>query len=229
MSEFDEYVDSYDDQHRKSIELSGEDPSFFAEYKIHQLARLSERWKIAEPVILDFGCGIGSSLPYFRKHFPNSEFILSDTSSKSLAAAKALHGGDERVAHIEDGGIPLPDQCVDLIFSACVFHHIPHASHIDWLKELRRVARPGARIVIFEHNPFNPLTRHAVANCPFDANAHLLSARQLRERLVLAGWGSPASVYTVFFPRFLGFLRGLEPALGWLPLGGQYFCHAQRA
>jgi hypothetical protein len=36
-----------------------------------------------------------------------------------------------------------------------------------------------------------------------------------------AGFGGVSLSYIVFFPKFLAFLRGLEPRLGWCPLGAQ--------
>jgi hypothetical protein len=110
-----------------------------------------------------------------------------------------------------------------------VFHHIPHEEHVTWLKELHRITRAGGLIAIFEHNPLNPLTVHAVNTCPFDENAKLIFARSLAKRLSAAGWASPRIQYNLFFPRGLAGLRPLEAGLGWLPLGAQYVAFARKA
>jgi trans-aconitate methyltransferase len=39
--------------------------------------------------------------------------------------------------------IPLPTHSRDIVFSACVFQHIPHEEHQNWLTELRPITRPG--------------------------------------------------------------------------------------
>lgn len=222
--EFDEYVDDYDEQHRQSIKLSGEEPGFFANYKIAALKKMAAKWGFETPRILDFGSGIGHSLPAFREHFPDASIAQSDISPASLEKARSLHGGDEEQIVIDETGIPVEDKAFDIVFTACVFHHIEHEQHDFWLKELLRITRPNGRLVIFEHNPWNPLTRHAVRNCPFDVNAHLISSPLMSNRLRSAGWRDTRTTYHVFFPAILARLRVIDPALGWMPLGAQYSC-----
>lgn len=225
--EFDNYAKNYDAMHTANIRASGEAPGYFAAYKIKELRRLSTHWGISTPRILDFGSGIGNSIPHYRAFFPESEIQTADVSSESLALAVELHGERERQVIIGiDDNIPIDDDTFDIAFAACVFHHIEHEKHDACLRELKRVVRPGGRIVIFEHNPINPLTRRAVRDCPFDVDAHLVGARVLRDRMALAGWNKPQIDYHVFFPAMLARLRVLEPKLRWCPFGAQYACHA---
>ena len=63
---------------------------------------------------------------------------------------------------------------------------------------------------------------------PFDENAILISARQLRFRVGRAGFRDPDISYRVFFPRTLRWLRPMESRLTWLPLGAQYFVFGQK-
>jgi len=76
--------------------------------------------------------------------------------------------------------------------------------------------------MLFEHNPWNPLTQHAVRNCPFDENAVLIAAPEMRRRLIKCGFGTIKTDYRTFFPAPLAALRPLERFLGWLPIGAQY-------
>lgn len=223
-AEFDGYVDEYDAQHRQSIRLSGETPEYFADYKVRELARLARGWGLTAPRILDFGAGIGNSLAGFRSHFPGTPVSMADVSAESLRASERLHGGDEPRLLIANGAIPVPDRQFDITFTACVFHHIDHVEHDAWLRELRRVTRPGGHLVIFEHNPLNPLTLHAVRNCPFDENAHLIGARTMRRRLAAAGWEQPFCNFHIFFPGALAALRPAEALLRWCGIGAQYAC-----
>lgn len=227
-NEFDRYAEDYDSQHRRSIQLSGEEPEYFANYKIQILVSLAQQWGLSNPKILNFGSGIGNSIPAFRKFFPDIRITNADVSLESLKHAVAKHGNEEPFLFLENGRIPVGDQSFDLIFAACVFHHIPQNERMACLQELKRVTVRGGYLVIFEHNPWNPLTRHAVANCPFDVNAELITARRLRRMMSMAGWNGSRSSYRIFFPAFLAMLRRIEPYLGWLPLGGQYLCSAQR-
>lgn len=227
-AEFDSLADHYHAQHSINIAVSGESPEYFSEYKIADLANLSAEKPFPHNHILDFGCGIGNSVPYFRKYFPTSEICCSDVSSRSIEIAKYRNPGSESYVLIRED-IPLPTNSQDVIFSACVFHHIPHEKHHYWLSELHRVARPGALIVIYEHNPLNPLTVHAVNTCPLDVNAHLIRARTMRRRALQSGWNNAKIDYRVFFPSALKSLRPLERHLSWLGLGAQYRLTAYKA
>ena len=130
----------YDRQHRQSIRLSGEEPGFFAEQKVRELRRLATGWGMAAPRILDFGAGQGNSLPAFRRHFGAGAVTLADVSGESLAAARRRHGGEERQLLIEGPRLDAPDGSFDLVFAACVLHHVPEDEHHGWLGELP--ARP---------------------------------------------------------------------------------------
>ena len=77
--------------------------------------------------------------------------------------------------------------------------------------------------MIYEHNPINPMTLHAVNTCPFDENAVLLKRSQVKNVLQEAGMKVVMQEYRVFFPAFLKLLRPLEKYLAWLPLGAQHF------
>lgn len=227
-AEFDRFADAYYDQHRENVAITGEGPEYFAEYKIRQLRAIVDRDQIVVSRICDFGAGIGNSIPYFRKYFPDAALTSSDVSERSLTLGRQRYPGNGNSVLIEDGRIPCENDTFDVAFSACVFHHIPHEEHVKWLQELHRIARPGGLVAIFEHNPLNPLTVHAVNTCPFDENARLILARSLAKRLSAAGWASPRIQYNLFFPRGLASLRPLEASLGWLPFGAQYVAFARK-
>ena len=67
-------------------------------------------------------------------------------------------------------------------------------------------------LFIFEHNPLNPLTRHAVNTCPFDVNARLILAGTMRSRVHEAGFAAPRIRYRIFFPHQLRDLAPLRAA-----------------
>ena len=224
-AEFDQFADEYDRQHRANIAITGEGPEYFSEYKIRELRAVAGD---GVKSILDFGSGTGNSIPFFQKYFPGARLTGVDPSQRSLdIAAKRFPDAGPGLA-MSGERIPAPDNAFDLAFSACVFHHIDHAEHVKWLAELRRVVRVGGALTIFEHNPLNPLTVRAVNTCPFDVNARLISARSLARNYRAAGWSKVKVRYHVFFPRVLAALRSLEPALAWLPFGGQYSLSAAK-
>jgi SAM-dependent methyltransferase len=227
-AEFDLLADEYDAIHSENIAITGERPEFFAEYKIADLASLAARERREVRDILDFGSGIGNSIPWFRKYFPQARLACADVSRRSHEIASARFPGAQHHLVVHER-VPVPPASCDIVFSACVFHHIPHAQHLHWLRELRRIVRPGGLLAIYEHNPANPLTVHAVRTCPLDANAHLVPPAQLRRCAAQAGWRAPAVEYKLFFPHWLRMLRALEPGLQWFPLGAQYRLVAHRA
>ena len=98
--------------------------------------------------------------------------------------------------------------------------------HDDALKEILRVLKPEGNFFAFEHNPLNPLTIHVVNTCAFDENAVLIRGRQMRQRILAAGFSKAQVKYCTFFPAALAALRSFEKYLGWLPIGAQYFVHA---
>jgi SAM-dependent methyltransferase len=109
-----------------------------------------------------------------------------------------------------------------------VFHHIDSSAHVELLAELRRTLRPGGWLFIFEHNPWNPLTLRAVEGCDFDANAQRIASRAMKKRLTAGGLAETRVQFRLFFPHALRYLRPLERALSWLPLGGQYCARARK-
>lgn len=221
-AEFDQLADDYHRQHQENIAITGEAPEYFSEYKIADISRYTQATCFSAANILDFGSGIGNSVPYFRKYFGDSTLSCADVSARSMEIARGRFPGSENYVLIDNGRLPLESGSQDLVFSACVFHHIPHSEHMHWLSELRRVTRKGGFLVIYEHNPHNPLTVRAVNTCPLDINAHLINARQMRKYATGSGWGDARIDYRLFFPAFLSRLRPMEQHLGWLGLGAQY-------
>ncbi len=228
-AEFDRFADEYRALHAANIRLSGESPEFFAEYKVADVADLLACRLVAEPAILDFGAGVGTSVPYFRKYFPRCRLTCLDVSHRSLEVGHARFGGQAEFVHFSGVRVPFAVGSFDLVFFACVLHHIAHDEHPALLAEARRVLRPGGMLVVFEHNPYNPLTVHAVNTCPFDANAVLLTPARLKRSAARAGFPPGVLRYRIFFPHALRALRPLERGLRWLPLGAQYSYHAPRS
>ncbi|WP_250628519.1 class I SAM-dependent methyltransferase [Pinirhizobacter soli] len=220
-SEFDHYAGQYDDMHVASIAASGEEPAYFSAYKAQYMAAHA-RAGMPAPVILDFGCGIGNSLPHLHASFPAAVLHGSDPSGESIRMAKARVGDIASVVESPDDALPYADHTFDLALVACVLHHIRPYDRTRWMAELRRVMRPGGQLFIFEHNMLNPLTRKVVRDCPFDEDAVFLPRTELLGLMRDAGFAQVDSQYVVFFPRPLAALRPLEPLLGWLPLGAQY-------
>lgn len=222
--EFDKFAEEYQNLHAQNIKISGETPKFFCEYKIQDLKQLANHFKLPEnSTLLDFGCGVGSSIGMMYKYFPKAILHGVDVSEKSIAIAQQRFGD---IAHIETYNgetLPFHNETFDIVFAACVFHHIPQTYYQNIFQEIKRVLKSNGIFVIFEHNPLNPLTVHAVNTCPFDENAVLIQANKLKKILMQQSFNYTKSAYRLFFPNILAALRPIERYLAWLPLGAQYY------
>jgi hypothetical protein len=102
-------------------------------------------------------------------------------------------------------------------------HHVPPAQWANFAAEMKRVVRTGGLVVVFEHNPLNPLTRRAVSNCEFDDDAVLLGQGQMRRLLAGAQLRDVRSCSILSIPSIGPVTRTIDLMLGRLGLGAQYF------
>jgi trans-aconitate methyltransferase len=214
--DFDQYAVEYEDLLQSQLSFFAPERAYFSSYKISIL-----RQTVSRPVgrILDFGAGVGLSIPSLQRAFPEAEICATDISEASLGLLARHH---PQATVIRDDA--LDRERFDIIFLACVLHHVEPSERKELLARLRRLLKPAGCIAVFEHNPANPVTQRLVADCPFDEDAVLLPYRETLELVTgnaeLAVIGSG---YSLFFPHQLRWLRPLEPMLRWLPLGGQYY------
>jgi SAM-dependent methyltransferase len=218
---FDRYADSYDAAHRDNIAITGEDPAYFARYKRDFLVRVLGPG-FTEP-LLDFGCGIGNLTGLLAETFASVHGY--DPSAKSVAIAATRT--DRATFHADLA--PLPRSHFGGVVLANVLHHVPRLSRAALLRDVVELLAPGGRLVVFEHNPLNPLTRWAVATCPFDEEAELLWPWETTGLLARAGLRGVRRDFIVFFPRRLARLRPLEPRLRLFPAGAQVAAWATKA
>lgn len=219
--DFDTYADRYEKLMDDQLAFFSKDHGYFAEYKVRLVA--AELAHVPRK-ILDFGCGIGLSLPYLRRYFPTAEIHATDLSGKSLDYVRERHP-DVKV--LADDAIDT--HTFDLIFIANVFHHIPVEHREEVSLRLARLLERDGELFIFDHNPFNPVTRHMVNTCPFDEDAVLLRRSEMKFLVRdVAKLTLTRSRYCLYFPQSLAALQPLEGWLGWLPLGGQYFVSARK-
>ncbi len=229
-AEFDKYANKYDQMHRKSIAVSGYEPSFFDEYKILEMVRfLSPSFAKKSISILNFGCGIGKSEPLLLKHFPNANILGIDVSEQSIELANEQEFNKEQIRFDSFDGKNIDvNNKFDIIYIANVFHHIEHKEHQNLTEQLYKLLNPNGQLFMFEHNPYNPLTQLTVQQCEFDVDAVLLSPMYSKRLYSNSGFDIVKRRFTLFFPKFLTVFRSLEPYFHWLPLGAQYYIVATK-
>ena len=226
--EFEEYKQSYVAEVEQSIDFAGQGHDFFIRVKADELIASCERQlgSLEGRSVLDVGCGVGLMSGYVGKHFAELRGIDIAPGVVERAAEHVPGGAFD----VYDGQrIPFEDQSFDVVFTVCVLHHVPPAQWTSLVSEMARVLKPGGLLYIFEHNPYNPLTRRAVSNCPFDADAKLLSRSRSAALVKSAGLSASEERYVLFFPWDGAGFRGVESGLRWLPLGAQYFVSGRRA
>lgn len=226
---FDEFAHDYRQIHGSQTQSLGVESDYFADLKVQQVLREEKKFADKPLRILDYGCGDGVVEPFFARYFPLAKVTGIDVSEESIEIARSKNlPNAEYLAFDGKGSLPFNDGSFDIIFVAMVLHHINHKTHASVFKEFHRVLSPGGRIYIFEHNPFNPVTRYFVNTCPFDKDAHLVLPLSLKKGLKLQGFKNIVNQYIFFFPRIGLFKPFLftENYLRWLFLGGQYYAKA---
>lgn len=108
---------------------------------------------IAEPLLLDLGCGLGATLRSFARRLPRSKLMGVTRVPWQVERARALNHASNfqdriRVIEADYEDSRLPSSSYDGIYaleSSC------HAHGVDksvFLQEARRLLRPGGRLVV---------------------------------------------------------------------------------
>ncbi len=216
---FDDFADNYSDILNQGIRFSGESDEYFDLFKINCI----KHWILKEEdqlEILDFGCGIGKLSTRIAEAFPNSTVYGYDVSTASVdrASKKAPHL--ENLHYLNQS---FTGKKYDLVLAANVFHHIVPSERNETLLKLRQVLKSNGKLIVFEHNPLNPITRYVVQTCPLDSTAQLIRSSAFAKLAEKNGLFLLMKRYIVFFPKFLSWFRRFEFNLGLCPLGAQYF------
>jgi SAM-dependent methyltransferase len=225
--DFDRYSDGYREAVEEAISFCGADLDFFTRRKAETLIELSSQaGSPTELAFLDVGCGPGETDSFLQGRV--GDLVGVDVSPAMVEAARRRNPWAAYRLYSRDEPLPCDDASFDVCFAICVFHHVPRPRRPALIEEMKRVCRPGGLIALFEHNPWNPLTRRAVRGCEFDRDVELISRPEAERLLTGASLGGDGR-YIEFFPRDARLLRGIEARLGWLPLGAQYAVFARRS
>ena len=216
MTTFDTFAANYQELVTENIRITGETSDYFAAYKARYIAR-----KIALPQrsrILDYGCGVGLLAEHLMRVLPEGQVDGFDVSKESIGRVSE----HLRVQGTFTTNLDALDRTYELIVLSNVLHHVRPTDREGLIRRAASRLAIGGKLVIFEHNPINPLTRWAISQCPFDEDAVLLpnggTRGYFRRGELQLLWRD----YIVFFPRWLRWFRSMEPSLQWCFLGAQY-------
>ena len=218
-SQFDQYAKNYNDVVDTALSVTGEGKDYFAQERIRWIARYLSQSHTTPQVLLDYGCGNGSNAELLIAALRLQSLIGVDVSEKSIEEARRTTPAG---AVFSTPSAHVPCEEADLAYCCGVFHHIVPDQRPGALDYIFRSLKEGGAFTFFEHNPWNPGTRHIMANCEFDQDAITIPPTEAVQLLRSAGFEILGREFLFFFPRWLAMFRPLEPALSKVPLGGQY-------
>lgn len=221
-TDYDKYQDRYREELDRAVSFAGTSHDFFTRAKADQLVRLARRHlgKTTRLDALDVGCGIGLTDRHLAGHFHT--LTGTDVSPGVLEAAGRENPG-VRYELAERGRLPFDDGAFDLAFAVCVVQVVTPAERPQFVAELARVTRPGGLVVLFEHNPYNPLTRLVVRRCEFGEDARMLGMAEAERLLQENGVAPVDRGFLLLFPSRRRRPLAVERALRRFPFGAQYY------
>ena len=141
LNDYDSFAEGY---------AASNETSFVNAY-YEQPAMISLAGDVARRRILDAGCGSGPLSAALRDRGAIVTGI--DRSAGMLEQARRRLGDDADLQVAELGSpLPFPDGTFDDVTASLVLHYLP-----DWgpaLAELRRVLRPGGRLIVSVNHPY---------------------------------------------------------------------------
>jgi ubiquinone/menaquinone biosynthesis C-methylase UbiE len=155
-------------------------------------ARMAERLAPIDPAtVLDLGCGPGVSTFELVRRLPGATLIGVDVAPRMLAQARRRQR-DLRVTWLraDAAGLPLRANSVDACTGHSFLYLVHHRRAV--LREIRRVLRPGGRVVFMEPHA-QPATTSTVLRLSRDPR-HLVSVSLWRPFSRLHGRFSKSSL-----------------------------------
>lgn len=157
--------------------------------------------------VLDLGCGNGRYFPLFRER--GVDYVGADNSRELVDIAKSRYpGGDFRTGNALD--LDFPENHFDAIYSIAVLHHIPSEEfRLKFLKEAKRVLKPGGLLVLTVWNFHQPKERYLLLKYKI---LKLIGRSKLDWNDILEPWGKKVERYYHSFSK--GELAGLAEKTG---------------
>jgi ubiquinone/menaquinone biosynthesis C-methylase UbiE len=107
--------------------------------------------------VLDCGCGTGTLAVIAKRRVGADGKVQGiDLSTDQLEIARKKAQQENLDIDFHEGSIdelPFPDNSFDAIFSTLMLHHVPKTVKEAAFREMRRVLKPGGRIVIVDFGP----------------------------------------------------------------------------
>ena len=104
--------------------------------------------------VLDVGCGTGSLAMVAKTQVGDTGRVHGiDASAEMIARAKekaAQRQADVSFEEARAQALPFPDATFDVVLSTVMLHHMRRATREEAVREMRRVLRPGGRLLVVD-------------------------------------------------------------------------------
>jgi ubiquinone/menaquinone biosynthesis C-methylase UbiE len=133
--------------------------------RVLNLARLAP-----DDCVLDVGCGTGTlAIAAKRRVGPNGMVQGVDASREMLARAQKKAKKVGIVVSFREGlveALPLEDAQFDVVLSTVMLHHLPQKARLQCVNEIRRVLKPGGRVLVVDFEGFSQQKRSFLSHFP---------------------------------------------------------------
>jgi phosphatidylethanolamine/phosphatidyl-N-methylethanolamine N-methyltransferase len=160
--------------------------------------------------VLEVGVGTGINLPMYPRNCRVTGIDLS-TSMLVKARERVLQKGlpNVRLHEMDAANLTFPDEVFDIVYAPYVISVVPDPVRV--VREMRRVCRPGGKIVILNHfrssSPLMAKLERAIS--PFTVHIGFKSDLDLPGLLAQAEL-QPLSIQKVSFPRIWSLVTCLK-------------------
>jgi len=227
LAEFDRYSECFDETVQRAVGFSGKPPDFFMRAKVHHMRMIIQQHfqMNAGLKLLDAGCGIGRTDALLWDW--QCDVVGVDISDKMIEVSR--RNNPWAIYLVYDGEtLPFEDESFDVVFSICVFHHVKSDKRKALAAECVRVLRQGGLFLIYEHNPYNPLTRFIVSQCEFDSGVSLLTREESEMLLRETCCQGIQTEFILLMPSLSRWALRIAGLFRNIPLGAQYCTYGKR-
>jgi SAM-dependent methyltransferase len=174
--------------------------------------------------VLEVGSGTGQIAAELLARDGSLEYVGVDLSSAMLDVARArlaVYGARATLRESSAASIPAGDGSFDAAFGVDVLHHVEDREAV--LRELRRVVRPGGRVVFLEGNPIFPITLALALALREERGLLSISRRALAADFAAAGLVDIRADFAPLYtppgpPRLVPAFDAVDHALARVPL-----------
>jgi SAM-dependent methyltransferase len=150
--------------------------TYYADLVVDSLAQSGVR---LEPgmAALDFGCSSGRVVRVLAAAYPELDWHGCDPIPDAIEWASAHLPGITFARSPARPPLAYPDGRFEVVFAISIWSHFAEGAALEWLREMRRILRPGGRLLITTHG------EHTVAHTHREGLRSLEQLAEVREAL----------------------------------------------